>query len=89
MIHKDRPEATGESIRCKIRVNEQIVSIEGPSHTAGTIKQAAVEQGVEIDLDFVLSVITEGNETKILGEEEVIEVTEESCFVAVAGDDNS
>lgn len=89
MSSKDHEQTTGETASCEICVNEQTVSIERKSHTAGSIKQAAIEQGVEIDLDFVLSVVKESNETQIIAEEDVVEIEEGCYFVAVAGDDNS
>ena len=89
MTERDNPNSADGVVRCEIHVNEQTVTVDGLSHTAGTIKQAAIAQGVEIEQEFVLSIVTEDGGPKILAEEETIEVVEDCRFVAVDGDDNS
>ena len=71
-----------------ITVNEKAVEIEGPKATGREIKQAAIAQGVPIQADFVLSE-EPNHKTKIIGDTDVVTVTKESRFVAVAPDDNS
>lgn len=71
-----------------IHVNERPVSV--PHRLIGLeIKQAAVAQGVPIQLDFVLSQELNNHRTKIVGDEDLVSVDEHSRFVAVAPDDNS
>ena len=89
MASIDQEQATGETVSCEIRVNEQIVHIDRGRYTAGTVKRMAIEQGVEIAQDFVLSVVIKSNETRIIAEEDVVEIEEGCHFVAVADDDNS
>lgn len=89
MVNQNHPNSADGTVRCKIRVNEQTVIMESLPYTAGTIKQAAIEQGVEIEQHFVLSVVTEDGTPKILAEEDTVEIVEDCHFVAVDGDDNS
>ena len=83
----DRTEA--QSGTCEIRVNEQIVTVVGEQHTGTSIKRLAIEQGVTIAEDFVLSIEHEPRRTRIVADEEVIVVKTGTCFTAVADDDNS
>ena len=78
-----------QSGTCEILVNEQAVTVVGERHTGTSIKQVAIEQGVTIAEDFVLSIEHEPRRTKIVADEEVIVVETGTCFTAVADDDNS
>lgn len=86
MVQVVESEATVERT---VTVNGQPVAITCERIVAADIKRAAMEQGVLIDADFVLSVEYEPRKTRIVAEEEVIEVEGSMCFVAVANDDNS
>ncbi len=71
-----------------IHVNEQPVRV--PHRVTGLeVKEAAIAQGVAIQVDFVLSEELPNRRTKIIGDQDVVEVNEHSRFVAVAPDDNS
>lgn len=82
---KDRP---GKPL-VTITVNTKPVKIEGPRVTGLEIKQAAIEQGVEIKLDYELAEIRPNGEERIIGDDDVVTVNKNSEFVATAGDDNS
>ena len=73
----------------EILVNENKVHVPGPRTTGLAIKQAAIEQGVRIQLDFVLSEEIGERRTRIIGDDEVVTVHPRSRFLAVAPDDNS
>jgi hypothetical protein len=75
--------------RATITVNTKPVDIEGPRVTGLQIKQAAIEQGVEIKLDYELAEIRPNGEERIIGDDDVVTVNKNSEFVATAGDDNS
>ena len=77
------------AVECKIRVNEQAVTIVSGPHKAADIKQKAIEQNVSIEMDFVLSIEEEPRKTRIVDDEEVIVVEDGTCFSAVSDDDNS
>ncbi len=51
--------------------------------------QAAIAQGVKIELSFVLSEELPNRKTRIVGDTDVVTVTKHSPFIAVAPDDNS
>lgn len=86
-MNHDRTEA--QSGTCEIRVNEQAVIVAGEQHTGTSIKRLAIEQGVTIAEDFVLSIEHEPRRTRIVADEEMIVVETGTCFTAVADDDNS
>lgn len=82
---KDRP---GKPL-VTITVNTKPVKIEGPRVTGLEIKQAAIEQGVEIELVYELAEVRPNGEELIIGDDDVVTVNKNSEFVATAGDDNS
>lgn len=53
------------------------------------IKQAAIAQGVPIQIDFVLSEELANGRTQIVGDNETVTVNKRSKFHAVSPDDNS
>lgn len=73
----------------RIKVNEHEVQVEGPRATGLEIKQAAINAGVGIQLDFVLSEELPNGRTRVIGDHDVVILREGTCFVAVAPDDNS
>ena len=72
-----------------IEVNGNPVRIERGDHTGLEIKQAAIAQGVRIELDFVLTLVREGGSTRIIGDNDVVQVRKDTQFTAIADDDNS
>jgi hypothetical protein len=71
-----------------ITVNNQPVEVEGPRISGLGIKQAAIAQGVAIQLDFQLAEI-KNNKREIIGDDDIVTVNKNSKFVATAPDDNS
>jgi hypothetical protein len=82
--HEDKKEHLVE-----ITVNGKTVRVEGPKATGLAIKEAAIAQGVSIQLDFVLSEEIGDRRTKVIGDNDEITVHPHSKFIAVAPDDNS
>ena len=72
-----------------ITVNNKPVKIEGPRASGLQIKEAAIMQGVAIKLDFQLAVLGSDGKYYPVGDAELVEVSNDSTFVATAGDDNS
>lgn len=72
-----------------IHVNTKPVRIAGPKATGEQIKQVAIDQGVKIQLDFILSEELPDGRTRIVGDQEAVTINNESKFRAVADDDNS
>ena len=73
----------------EISVNRRQVTVSGPRQTGLGIKQAAIDQGVPIELGFQLSEQLGPHQTRIIGDTDEVVVHKGSVFFAVAGDDNS
>jgi len=73
----------------EIIVNERAVRIAGHMASGLEIKRAAIAQGVPIYLDFVLSEEIGQHQSRIVGDNDVVELHRGSSFIAVAPDDNS
>jgi hypothetical protein len=71
-----------------VTVNNQRVELPQRRMTGLEIKQAAIAQGVEIGLNFQLSVEI-GKHWKVVGDNDTITIHERQEFIAVAPDDNS
>lgn len=72
-----------------IVVNEKPVEVRGKDQTGLSVKQAAIAQGVQIQLDFVLSIERGGGKTDLIGDEEPVKVKDGDRFLAIPNDDNS
>lgn len=72
-----------------ILVNKRPVQIDKGVRSGLEIKQAAIAQGVPMKPDFVLSLHTEGGQTKIIGDSDPVKVHDGQRFTAVADDDKS
>jgi hypothetical protein len=72
-----------------IVVNRQPVRIEGPKATGLQIKEAAIAQGVKIQVSFQLSEKLGDHKTKVIGDTDTVTLHEGAVFAAVADDDNS
>ena len=65
------------------------VKITRGDHKGIEIKQAAVEQGVKIQLEFILSLEKANGDTDIIGDNDTVKVKKGQQYTAVADDDNS
>ena len=72
-----------------ITLNRKEVKVDGRKVSGLEIKEAAIEQGVAIELDFKLAEETSEGKQKIISDADIVEVTDKSVFFATAGDDNS
>ena len=72
-----------------VKVNNKPVQVFGPKATGLEIKQAAIAQGVEIELDFQLALIKPNGRHEIIGDDDEVTVNKNSEFKATAADDNS
>jgi hypothetical protein len=88
-VEQADPQTPGKRHTVSITVNNKAVEIIGPRVTGLQIKEAAIAQGVQIELDFQLSQELPSGETRIVGDTDVVTVNKNSVFTAVAGDDNS
>jgi hypothetical protein len=72
-----------------VTVNERPVNLHDDRVTGLEIKQAAIAQGVPIELDFLLTEELANGRARVVGDNDVVKVTRRSRFDAVAADDNS
>jgi hypothetical protein len=72
-----------------ILVNDQVVKVPGPRATGLEIKESAIRQGLPIDLGFQLIEELPHDRTRVVGDSDVVEVRNDSRFLALAPDDNS
>lgn len=72
-----------------ITVNKKPVEVVGPKINGLQIKQAAIAQGVKIELDFELKEVEPNGERQKIGDGDVVTVNKNSVFVCTASDDNS
>lgn len=77
------------SPQIEVFVNDKPVVIRRGWRTGIEVKQAAIEQGVAIQLDFVLSLERASGQTKIIGDADTVRVKPGQHFIAIADDDNS
>lgn len=72
-----------------IEVNDHKVKMPGGPATGFEVKEAAMKQGVNIQLNFVLQVQLPNGSSKVIGDDDKIPLTEHLAFTAIAADDNS
>ena len=85
-------DATTEDLRLKtitIEVNDHKVEMPAGPATGLEIKEAAIKQGVNIQVNFVLQVQLPNGASKMIGDEDKVLLTEHLAFTAIAPDDNS
>lgn len=81
--------ATPNDREIEIIVNEKPVVVIGHKQTGETVKAAAIQQKVPIQLDFVLSIELGGGKTELVGDDQIIRVHKDERFLAIPNDDNS
>ncbi len=80
--HHDRHEVTAT-------VNEMPVKLRGHSATGMEIKQAAIQQGVAIQLNFILQEELPNGTSRVIGDNDHVHLREHLRFTAISPDDNS
>ena len=78
--------ATADDGKADVLVNEKPVTLDGPRQTGSSIKKAAIEQGVDIKLDFVLSIERDDGKTELIGDHQEVLVKDGDRFLAIAKD---
>ena len=73
----------------EISVNRKPVAVDEPIVTGFQIKEAAIEQGVVIGLDFQLAVVDADGKHRIIGDADKVDLREDKSFFATATDDNA
>jgi len=73
-----------------VKVNTKPVTLPAHRVTGLQVKEAAIEQGVDIQLDFLLTLEAHaGQPARTVDDDETITVTKHSEFSANDGDDDS
>lgn len=73
-----------------VTVNNKRVALPGHRVTGLEVKQAAIAQGVEIELDFILTLeARDGVPARTVDDNDTITVTDHAEFTANDGDDDS
>ena len=72
----------------KLKVNTTTFRLAVPT-TGERVKQAAIEAGASIELDFVLFLESANGPPAQIDDDKMMFFDEDTCFVAVAADDNS
>ena len=72
-----------------IEVNTHKVDMPAGPATGLEIKEAAIKQGVNIELNFVLQQQLPNGSAKVIGNDDKIPLAEHLAFTAIAPDDNS
>ena len=75
--------------KVEIALNDKLVVLNESKQTGESIKKAAIEQGVNIKENFVLSLELGGGKTELVGDNDFIEVHPNDRFLAIEDDDNS
>ena len=72
----------------EVIVNNTKIKIHSPA-TGAEIKQAAIDAGVRIELDFCLERERDGDEPEPIGDDQKITLDDGASFIATDEDDNS
>lgn len=72
-----------------VEVNDHKVEMPPGPATGLEIKQAAIKQDVKIELNFVLQMQLPNGSSKVIGDDDKVQLTEHLSFTAIAPDDNS
>ncbi len=71
------------------KVNDTFVELDGRRQTGSSIKEAAIQAGVPIEQDCVLSEVRRNGEQRVVPDSREIIVRYNDEFWAIPGDDNS
>ena len=85
-------DTVAEDLRLKtvtIEVNDHKVEMPAGPATGLEIKEGAIKQEVNIQLNFVLQVQLPNGSSKVIGDNDKVALTEHLSFTAIAADDNS
>lgn len=91
MTQTDATTATGKhpGNSIDITVIDDPVVLTDKHQTGGSIKAAAIAQGVPIEADFELSEVLPNGKQKPIADDKTVEVKDGDAFWAIPGDDNS
>jgi hypothetical protein len=82
-------EKGGKDDQVVVSVNEQPVKLNGETATGAEIKAAAIKQGVHIQQNFVLQEELPNGTSRVIGDNDKVQLRDHLRFTAIAPDDNS
>ena len=86
MTDDTRPASSHDDGKADVMVNEKPVTLDGLKQSGSSIKKAAIQQGVDIKLDFVLSIDRGDGKTELIGDDQEILVKDGDRFLVIAND---
>lgn len=87
---QDKEKSKGKGSEVTVKVNNKSVVLPDHRLTGLEIKEAAIDQGVEIQLDFLLTLEAHaGQAAQTIDDAEVVTITKHSEFTANDVDDDS
>jgi hypothetical protein len=89
MMTKQQVPAQAQRKQITIHVNERAVPVDDRRLMGVEIKQAAIDAGVRIELDFILVEELRDGQTRVVGDRDEVRVNRHSRFLANDGDDDS
>ena len=89
MTERDAAREDSRHKTVTIEVNDHKVEMPAGPATGLEVKQAAIKQGVNIQVNFVLQVQLPNGSSKVIGDNDKVPLTEHLAFTAIAADDNS
>lgn len=88
-VKPDKPDKPDKPKEIDIEVNGHQVTMPDKEATGLEIKEAAIAQGVTIQLNFVLQEELANGSSKVIGDPDTVKLNKNSSFTAIAPDDNS
>lgn len=85
----DDDKGPGKSRTIEIEVNGKPVEMPKAEATGLAIKEAAVAQGVNIQVGFMLQQELPNGSSKVVGNDDIVQLRKHLRFTAIAPDDNS
>lgn len=85
----EKPDKDPKPKKIRIEVNGNEVNVPERDMTGAEIKAAAIEQGVNIQPNFVLQLELPNGTSKVIADTEKVKVHNHMSFTAIAPDDNS
>jgi Multiubiquitin len=89
MIENSAEVASKRPKQIEVTVNGRAVQLPKGDLTGIEIKQAAIAQGVPIELDFILQLELPNGNSRIIGDQDPVKIRPHERFTAIANDDNS
>ncbi|MDN4597592.1 hypothetical protein [Leifsonia virtsii] len=89
MTHTEQVGNKAHAKDVTVLFNKQHITLQQRRYTGIELKEAAIAQGVAIQLDFVLFEVKHNGRRDVVGDHDTVEVNKESEFAAMGNDNNS